>query len=738
MILNIQPAQNIKKNGFYAYSCFAQRCAILFIATLLVLGFSGQALTADTTTEKPAVSPASSVITGITIEDGAINVNIQGPIKYSVQKSSDPFLVAVVIEGASVGQFRDKILSKSKGIVEVSPSQIEAPALAARLDIVLQAKTEIQTEVRADILKISVGKQMAQAAPAKGKAKDIKDVFVESPGSGAVTQAPASREGAAREITEIYFDKDKNIVELVIKADGKLGEPAVYQLDGSVVIEMAGVKSRAKIPARMVSPVTNIAVNSEGTNLRIVVNSKAGAQSDVYILDDELLVDFAAAGAAERKSVSETGAVGQGKISGAGKLVSLDFQDADIVPILRLLGDVSGYNMVIHPDVKGKITMKLMNVPWSQALEIIVKTFNLEKVVEGNIIRVATVKAFQEEKRAAAENKELFSKAEDIVTRVFHVNNSEVDKLKDLIEKGKLLSPRGTISVDSRTRSLIVKDIPSTMIQVEKLFQDLDKPTRQVFIDARIVEVNTDYAQSLGIQWGMTANAKGVFGKNDSLTSKGSDTSGYSVPGGQSTSLSSLFNLPAATSSIAAPTSAITFGYLTADKTLGLDVRLSAIETQGKAKIISNPKVMTLDNKEAIIKQGKKIPILTKQAGSGATDTYTTTYIDALLKLVVTPQIAPNGAVVMKVELTKDAPDYTKVDMQGNPAIDSRYAFTNVVLMTGETVVVGGIISSKDTKSSDSVPGLSTVPVIGELFKQRTREIENTEMLIFITPRIVQ
>jgi type IV pilus assembly protein PilQ len=736
MILNIQQAQNIMRNGFGSRSCVAKRGVILFVTVLLVFCFSGQGLTADVTAEQPAANAATSVVTGIAIEDGAVNVNIQGPIKYSIQKTSDPFHVAVIIESASVGQFRDKILSKSKGIIEVAPSQIETPEIAARLDIILQAKSELKAEVRGDTLRISIdGKTVKSATPPQAsKVKDIREVFTDKGSDRTLAEPSVPREGAAREITEIYFDKDKNIVELVIKADGKLGEPAVYQLDGSVILEIPGVKSRATLPAKMVSPVSNISVNSEGGKLRIVVSSKSGAQSEVYILDDELLVDFAIAGAMDKKSVAESGGSGQGKITGAGKLVSLDFQDADIVPILRLLGDVSGYNMVVHPDVKGKITMKLMNVPWTQALEIIIKTFNLEKVVEGNIIRVATAKAFQEEKKAAAENKELFGKAEDITTKIFSVNNSDVEKLKEMIEKAKLLTPRGTIGVDVRTRSVVVKDIQTVMNEVQKLIEDLDKPTRQVLIEARIVEVNTDYAQSLGVQWGMTGKSRSFLSKNDSLTVKGSE--GSSVYGGQSGGISSLFNLPASTSLVPSPTSAITFGYLTADKTLGLDLRLSAIETTGKAKILSNPKVMTLDNKEAIIKQGKKIPIVTQQATGGVV-TYTTVYIDALLKLVVTPQIAPNGAVVMKIELTKDAPDYTKVDIMGNPAIDSRYAFTNVVLMTGETVVIGGIITNNDQSTSDSVPGISKVPLIGDLFKQNAREITNQEMLIFLTPRII-
>jgi type IV pilus assembly protein PilQ len=376
-------------------------------------------------------------------------------------------------------------------------------------------------------------------------------------------------------------------------------------------------------------------------------------------------------------------------------------------------------------------------VPWTQALEIVIKTFNLEKVVEGNIIRIATVKAFQEEKKSTAENKELFGKAEDIVTKVFTVNNANVDKLKESIEKGKILSPRGTVSTDLRTRALIVKDIQPSIDEVQRLITALDKPTRQVMKEARIVEMTSTYSQSLGVQWGITGKAQGVMGtRGDSFSAVGSQ--GTSVPGGLTTG-AGLFNLPAATS--ATPiSSAITFGYLTADKTLGLDIRLSAIETNGQVKVIASPKIMTLDNTEAVIKQGKKIPITTVQSSAtvGGTATFSTAYIDAMLKLTVTPQISPDGAIVMKLELVKDEPNYTVQDSQGNPQIDTRQASTQVVLNDGETVVIGGIINNSDTKTSNSVPGISKIPLIGELFKQRTKETSNFELLIFLTPRLMQ
>jgi type IV pilus assembly protein PilQ len=757
MKLNIKSGFNIKKS--------VKSLAVAGLAVFFVCVFGAGAFAAD----NQAANAAPIVITDIKIGNNSVAIKVNGPIRYSIYKPSEPYQIVVEIDGASIGQFKEKIMSTAEGITHIVPTQIESPSLSARLNIFMQSQSEVKAEIVGDTLVIQIDKALVQdrakvdaekpetVAVAKAQetktdsAKDISDLFVdkstekttadvaasEKPEPAKiekneqVEQKSAAKEALATTITDIYFDKDKDVIELIIKADGKLNEPAVYQLDGTVTIEITRVSFNGKVPVRMVAPVKDIKVKSENDKVRIVISTLAGVQSDVFILDDELLVDFSSSGSKARKQVAENGPVVQDKIVNGTKVISLDFQDADIVPILRLLGDVSGYNMVVHPDVKGKITMKLLNVPWTQALEIIIKTFNLEKVVEGNIIRIATVKAFQEEKKSTAENKELFGKAEDIVTHVFSVNNANVEKLKESIEKGKILSPRGTVSTDVRTRALIIKDIQSSITEVERLLVVLDKPTRQVLIEARIVEMQTSSSQSLGIEWGMTGKPK--TGNSGTFSATGSQ--GSNVTGGLLSSPSTLFNLPAATSTAIPAVGAITLGYLTADKTLGLDIRLSAIGANNKLKILASPKILTLDNQEAIIKQGQKIPVLTQTPSSTGT-TYSVTYIEATLKLTVTPQIAPGGMVVMKIELIRDEPN-AKVDpVLGNPYIDIRLASTQVVLNDGETLVLGGIINNREIKSDSNVPGLSKLPLIGSLFKSDTTENSNVELLIFVTPRI--
>ncbi len=439
------------------------RVYLCLLSVLIIFGLMGNALAAG-----------PSVIRDISMMDNTIQIRIDGPIKYSIYKSADPFMVAVELNDVSIGQFKDKIVSTVPGVTEIIPTQVETPTFAARLTILLQSPSEISAEVKGDALILSLDKT-ADVGQVRPKTKGIS--------------SSKTKDSMAQAITDVAFDKDGDTLELIIKADGKLMEPAVFQLDRNLSIEIPGVSMTAAIPSKLPAALKAIKVRTEQDRLKFDITLAEKMTTEVYILDDEVVVDVLAKDRKIKKAATEKGDETQDKVANGGKVISLDFQDADIVPILRLLGDVGGYNMVVHPDVKGKITMKLMNVPWNQAMDIILKTFNLEKVVEGNIIRIATVKAFQDEKKAVAENKELFGKAEDIVTKIFTVNYANVDDivehdeitnqdhkisgLKDMIEKGKILSPRGTISIDSRTRTIIVKDIPSSIDEVQRLLSFL-------------------------------------------------------------------------------------------------------------------------------------------------------------------------------------------------------------------------------------------------------------------------
>ncbi|MCL5977169.1 MAG: type IV pilus secretin PilQ [Nitrospirae bacterium] len=671
-----------------------------------------------------AANADAYLITNIEIVDNAVKIKIEGPIKYTIHTPADPFKVSVDIEGVRLGKFKDKIYSDRIGITEITPAQIEMPAVVSRLDILLQAPAAIKPEIKGDTLVISLEpRSNAAGREAADKIKEPEDKKMSLQES-----KPEIKESPAKEIAAVVFDKSDDGIEIIIKGDGKMPEPAVFELDGRIMIDISGIEMKASLPSKMLHPVKDIKYKAEKEKVRFTIDIDGKVMPEVFAMDDEVVIEFAM----KQKQEAGTQKTPNSKLQTPNSnLVSLDFQDADVVPILRLLGDVSGYNIVIHPDVKGKISMKLLSVPWEQALEIILKTFGLEKIMDGNVIRIVTLDAIQKEKDAVAKAKEATGKAEDVETKVYVLNYSNIEKVKEAIVNAKVLSPRGSIGVDTRTRSLIIKDIPSIHEEIQTLISSIDKATPQVLIEARIVEMNTNFAKDIGVQWG----AKWIP-PDSRLSLKGSQ--GQTITGGQGDIAPALTNLPvvAAAPFAGGPTSAVTIGYLNAAKTFGLDLRLSAAETVGKAKIISSPKIVTLENERAEIIHGTQIPVVTPGT---TTSPPTVSYKDANLKLVVTPSVTPDGTVFLNVEITNDVPDFTPARaIQGNVPIDKREAKNKVLVKDGETVVIGGILKTREDDGKDSVPGFSKIPLLGWLFKREIKKTESSELLIFITPRIVK
>ncbi len=401
-----------------------------------------------------------------------------------------------------------------------------------------------------------------------------------------------------------------------------------------------------------------------------------------------------------------------------GRKISLDFQDAEITSILRLLADVSVKNMVIAEDVKGKMTLKLLNVPWDQALDIVLKMNNLGKVEEESVIRIGTLGSLARQQEEEAKAKESMIKAEDLVTKVININYAKAQELSDTLKKN--LSARGDITIDARTNSMIIKDVEKVIIKISELAKILDAPTPQVMIEARIVQAKPDFVRELGVQWG--ADLQAITGSNAIGISAG--------PAGDFGAPTTDFgvNLPAA-----APTGTLgfTFGRLVGNP-INLDLRLSASETKGMTKIISSPKITTLDNQEAKIEQGESIPFATtSQQGTQ------TTFVDANLTLAVTPHVTSDGSIIMKVKASKNAPGSTRTGAAG-PSIDKKEAFTNVLIKDGETVVIGGIYENSKIETVKRVPYLSSIPILGWLFRNESISDSTTELLVFITPRIIK
>lgn len=416
-----------------------------------------------------------------------------------------------------------------------------------------------------------------------------------------------------------------------------------------------------------------------------------------------------------------------------GRRISLDFQQADISNVLRLIAEVSGFNIVIGEGVKSKVTMKLVSVPWDQALDMILKMNGLGKIKQGNILWIDSLSNIAKQEDEEARAKDAKVKAEDLVDRVFYIRNLQATELMTALRQN--LSPRGLMQISQGTNALVVRDTETKMAVLKQLIEGLDLEVPQVQIEARIVQADTVYARGLGVQWGIQ-NAD--FGPN-SFSAVGNLTGAFApVAGTGATTIPRdfLVNLPAQVAGLpSVPGIGYTFGKLAPG--FALDMRLSAGELLGLAKVIAAPKITTLDKREAKISQGESIPFQTTSLQGTQT-----TFVDANLELNVTPQITSRDPkemgkqIMMRVRATRNA-----VGARSNPAgpsIDRREANTQVIVRDGETMVIGGVFIDTQNNNVQGVPYLSRIPVLGWLFKNKSESVSKQELLIFLTPSIVK
>ena len=416
-----------------------------------------------------------------------------------------------------------------------------------------------------------------------------------------------------------------------------------------------------------------------------------------------------------------------------GRRISLDFQQADISNVLRLIAEVSGFNIVIGEGVKSKVTMKLVSVPWDQALDMILKMNGLGKIKQGNILWIDSLANIAKQEDEEARAKDSKTKSEDLVDRVFYIRNLQATELMTSLRQN--LSPRGLMQVSQGTNALVVRDTETKMAILKQLIDGLDLQVPQVQIEARIVQADTVYARGLGVQWGVQ---NFDFG-NNTFSGVGGLTGPFApVAGTGATTIPRdfLVNLPAQVPGLpSVPGIGYTFGKLAPG--FALDLRLSAGELLGLAKVIAAPKITTLDKREAKISQGESIPFQTTSLQGTQT-----TFVDANLELNVTPQITSRDPkevgkqIMMKVRATRNA-----VGARSNPAgpsIDRREANTQVIVRDGETMVIGGVFIDTQNNNVQGVPYLSRIPVLGWLFKNKSESVSKQELLIFLTPSIVK
>ena len=438
-----------------------------------------------------------------------------------------------------------------------------------------------------------------------------------------------------------------------------------------------------------------------------------------------------------------------GETQYTGELISLDFKDGDINDIFRLFADISGLNIVVQPGVTGRITLKLTEVPWDQALELISKTNKLGFIVEGNVIRIAPLgelAAEEAEKRRLAEEQAL---AGDLFTQTRVLSYAKSSDIMPLLQRN--LSPRGDIVIDERTNTVIFTDLAGGVEAINALIDTLDTPIPGVEIEARIVVTTRTFARQLGVQWGFTSNQTQALGNTTELTfpnrvqldgqaiGSGSQRN-FQVPGAATGGLAPpqvtegalrvqrgyAVNLPFA----GAPTGAVGLSLGSITGAFNVDAAISAAERRGQVRIISAPKIITQNNREAVIKQGTTFPVQVV-----ANNTITVQFKDAVLELLVTPQITSADTIILDIEINNDSLDFGR-SVNGIPSIVTQSATTQVLVADGSTTVIGGVFVNTSQLDEQYVPLLHKIPILGYLFKSKNIDSRNEELLIFLTPRI--
>lgn len=686
------------------------------------------------------------VLTSVRIDENSLIIQSNRPFTYSLNKTNDPYRATVEIPDMNAGSIIDKIVSDKGMVTEVVPQQIDSPTRMMRLDIVLQSPSSLSPEYRDNTLILSIKKDdplvFSEAKNLEADPKPLVRLLA--------AETPAEKEAApvsakATEITSITVKKSADTVKVIISGNGTM-IPNVFPVNERIVVDIPDTALRAAIPAQTLSPLKGIRAGKHKDKLRIVLDLKEKTNFDVTAIGNTIEISLinkedaqpqratqmapaesavaAVPVAAAPTVIAKEAAAPTAEGEYAGKKISLDFQDADIIPIFRLLGDVSGYNIVVNPEVKGKITLKLINVPWDQALDIIMRTFHLSKIVDGNIIRVLPTAAVAKELDEIKNNKKAQSEAGDLITKIFTINYANVDKIKEAIDKAKVLSSRGSLSTDRDSSNIIVNDLEINLQRIEALLKDIDTEdlqARQVLIEARIVEVNTDYIHDLGVQWG-AFNTKATGQGTYALGNQG--LAGTSAPG------NFLVNLPAA-----AIAGQLGFGLINRAGTMALDIRLSAMEENKKGKILSNPRLLTMNNIEASIKQGRELQLpSTDKDGQPKLQT-----VPVDITLRVTPKITPGGAVILDLSIIKKEL-LQLITAGGNVGADTTNTDikTKVLVNNGETLVVGGVYKYSESHNDQGVPGLSKVPLLGQLFKNDNNSKNQFEIIVFVTPRIVE
>ncbi len=713
--------------------------------------------------EKPVKNPAQK-ITGFKLVKGKLQVLTDGEIaKFELIELADPPRLAVDVYGVKAqakpknlhaGLLKDVRLGawpdKVRLVLDVDGEMpaYQATRLPNGVAIALDAKATAAAPARES-------KAVAAAPKSEPLADEPAEIEIDGQKIAIAPPAPEKREpvevtGAA-EVKDVAFEEASagGRVEIKLAGDSKWrverpdGKSAVLTLESAHLpkkLERSLDTSDLDTPIKMVSA---FAAPGQQERVRVVVAADAAIEETVVRSPqglswrlrlkgaEEASVNAKAAGfSSDAQQYAERGAPQRRYV---GKRVSFEFKDIDIHNLLRIIAEISKKNIVVADDVQGKVTIRLRNVPWDQALELILRSKGLGQEDLGNIIRVAPLATLESEAQSRKKRRDALEEAAPITVQLIPVNYASADVMSTRVKE--VLTKRGHVTVDDRTNTLIVGDIPENMGKVRSMVSALDTQTPQVLIESRIVEANTRFAREVGIQWGgnagftpATGNPTGLAFPNNATFNGAADpntgTAGVGPTPGWAV------NMPAALGAGSGAGVGMIFG--SAGGAVQLNLRLSALENQGVLKTISAPKVTTLDNATARISQGVSIPFSQVSAAG-----VNTVFIEARLSLEVTPHITADGSVLMRITAQNNQPDASSTGANGQPAIQRKEANTQVLVKDTDTTVIGGIYVRQAASNTATVPILGKIPVLGYFFRHTAESDSRNELLIFITPRIL-
>ena len=712
------------------------------------------------------VAHAAQHITQVRVQGGELRVVADGQIpKYEVLELSDPSRLALDVYGVALAA---KLPKQSGGLFQ----GLRAGVHADKIRFVVDVRGDMPAHparFSPEGLRWTMQRSAATASRAVAAAEPTTDAEFEIDGekialggeAAPLTPKALAPRAPARALPGVAEVKDLTFVENALggKIEIKLTHGVPYKIEHSDARSAVLLLDTTRLPKKLersldtsaletpVKMVSAFAVPGATERVRVVVAAEGELSEKMEETAPGLSWRLTVKGAkTEAVAVNQqtAGFTSEGasylsegapqRTGFTGKRVSFEFKDIDIHNLLRVISEVSKRSIVVADDVSGKVTIRLRNVPWDQALELILRSKGLGKEEIGNIIRVAPLGTLEKEASQRAARKLALQKQEDMVVQLIPVNYAKAEDLRERVKD--ILSERGNVTVDSRTNVLIIRDISSSIGKARSLVQNLDTQTPQVLIESRIVEANTTFSRQIGVQWGGntqaapgTNNATGLTFPNTVRVTGASDIGTASATGVSSTPNFAV-NLPAAVGSGSGGALGFVFG--SAGGALALNLRLSALENTGDVKTISAPKVTTLDNVSARISQGLSIPF--SQVSAQGVNTI---FVEARLQLEVTPHITQDGSVLMHIHAENSQPDPSLTGANGQPSIQRKEAQTQVLVKDGDTTVIGGIYVRRGASNTAMVPFLGRIPILGFFFRTDTQSDDRQELLIFITPRIL-